>query len=96
MAWRLAVHADPMTDGLLRILGMVAVQPVEVVSVRHDQTARRASTVREIVAGNVGRVDLLAARLASAPWIRDVQVSGSERLSRPRRCEVAAADVAVA
>jgi acetolactate synthase regulatory subunit len=93
-AYRLAVHADPLADGLLRILGVLAVQPIGIVSVRHDQTARRSSTVLEIVAEEPARVERLAARLAAAPWARDVQVSASGAPVERSGLEMEVADAA--
>jgi acetolactate synthase regulatory subunit len=86
--YRLAVQADPLADGLLRILAAVAIQSMGIVSVRHDQTGARASTVMGIVATEPARVELLAARLAGMPWVRDIQVmarAGADERWRPER-----------
>ncbi len=72
--YRLSVHADPLADALLRILNLVAAQPIVLASVRHRQGEGAATTVLEIVEGACGRADLLALRLRQAPWIRDVQL----------------------
>jgi hypothetical protein len=74
LLYRLSIHADPIADGLARILNVVAVQPIDLTSVRHDQLKRGATTVLMIAAPSAGKADLLAARLGQVPWIRSVQL----------------------
>ncbi len=73
-SYTLSVHADPLADGLVRLLNLVALQPVSLARVHHDQAAHRATTVLDFSAAEPGRADLLAARLRQAVWVRDVQL----------------------
>ncbi|THD61261.1 hypothetical protein [Phenylobacterium sp.] len=74
--YRLSLHADPLPDGLARILNVVALQPVALMSVRHDQSERRATSVLEFETAAPDRAALLAARLRQAIWMHDVQLRG--------------------
>ena len=76
--YRLSVQADALEDGLVRILNIVALQPVELKSVRHEQVTLGTTTVIEVVAAKPGRAQLLAARLREAVWARDVKLVGLE------------------
>jgi acetolactate synthase regulatory subunit len=70
--FRLSVQTDPLADGLLRILGLVAVQPVRLVSVGHRQTEAGGVTALEIDALSPQKARLLAARLGELAWVREV------------------------
>jgi hypothetical protein len=72
--YRLSIHADPLADGLARILNAVALQPVTLISVRYDRLGQGSTTVLKIAAIAPGKADLLAQRLGQAAWVRDVQL----------------------
>ncbi|THD63457.1 hypothetical protein [Phenylobacterium sp.] len=58
----------------MRIFNVVALQPVALISVRHDRSERRATSIVEFETAAPDRAALLAARLRQAIWMHDVQL----------------------